>query len=790
MENNNFKPSLFKILDYFNIGNFENKGHLERLYKCPFHKEKTSSFFATDTFYNCFGCGAKGNYTTFVAEHLKVSTKEAYKKICEIHGVTSLKTAKFHNNGVEETRNYFDNLPLLQRIYRTAKPLNYPTNYLKNARGIVKLPKNELRVLQNHSKWVLDSKDLNGKDKEFSTFPDTIIAPIKNNHGTLVSLQFIDSKGRKMFLSGTSIKGCYSKFIINETDKTFFLCEAVIDALSINMAGYNAVCTFSDRNMVVCAYENMETWAGIGHVYADNDPQGLKAAEQSSRILGTNYLYTKEVGCKDANDLIKVKGVLELTKQIKSYFNTNIIYLLNRLKWEGHIQLVFIQETEKYSLKFFNTTTVSASQTRISKTIVNRMKEEKLFECNTADVDKVVGIIQKWITLNEIIVDTDTYMPKHKYLEIIEKSKKRYINNYFEDGLKDKKDLKKGEYRLIYELLTNLTTNTKYADWFISFLAWKWQRPWVKFPFIIIFHGIEGSGKTTIARICTLLFGENCNPDGNNNVLEDKFNGSFANRLIVCVEEASQNTSTRLHIAAKLKEMSGKETFSLREMNTGYRNYPNLSNIIMFSNEDYIANISRNDRRYIVFKSDLKGDEDFYNKLNQNIETECEALAYKLNVMQLEDTLRLLNTQGREELQEYSRSPIEILIDDMAEDWGASKIIKSINMHKKIDLPYYDFETYDIYDYKKIKNDNESYYIEENKEWVRLDVALFRVIVKHELNYNTNQPAQLFALCRKNPKFTYDTKKMIKYKRINYRYIEIKKNNVVNEVTEVTPSNT
>lgn len=50
---------------------------------CPFHDEYTPSFNANleTGVYHCFGCGAKGNIITFVAEMENISRKDAWKKI-------------------------------------------------------------------------------------------------------------------------------------------------------------------------------------------------------------------------------------------------------------------------------------------------------------------------------------------------------------------------------------------------------------------------------------------------------------------------------------------------------------------------------------------------------------------------------------------------------------------------------------------------------------------------------------------------------------------------------------
>ena len=56
---------------------------------CPFHADKNASFSAdlkTGRF-NCFACGASGNYIDFVANRFGLDTKEAYKKILADYGI-------------------------------------------------------------------------------------------------------------------------------------------------------------------------------------------------------------------------------------------------------------------------------------------------------------------------------------------------------------------------------------------------------------------------------------------------------------------------------------------------------------------------------------------------------------------------------------------------------------------------------------------------------------------------------------------------------------------------------
>lgn len=57
--------------------------------RCPFHSEKTPSFFVSSArqSYYCFGCGAKGDVFTFVQELEGLSFREALKSLAERAGV-------------------------------------------------------------------------------------------------------------------------------------------------------------------------------------------------------------------------------------------------------------------------------------------------------------------------------------------------------------------------------------------------------------------------------------------------------------------------------------------------------------------------------------------------------------------------------------------------------------------------------------------------------------------------------------------------------------------------------
>ncbi len=57
---------------------------------CPFHKEKTPSFFVSEQtqFYHCFGCGESGDVLNFVMKYYNIGFPDAVEKLAAQYGIT------------------------------------------------------------------------------------------------------------------------------------------------------------------------------------------------------------------------------------------------------------------------------------------------------------------------------------------------------------------------------------------------------------------------------------------------------------------------------------------------------------------------------------------------------------------------------------------------------------------------------------------------------------------------------------------------------------------------------
>lgn len=79
----------YPLVEVINNSGFEllRAGNNKFKMCCPFHKEKTPSFFvdADKNRFNCFGCGEHGDTLDFISKYEKISVIEAAKKLLIIN---------------------------------------------------------------------------------------------------------------------------------------------------------------------------------------------------------------------------------------------------------------------------------------------------------------------------------------------------------------------------------------------------------------------------------------------------------------------------------------------------------------------------------------------------------------------------------------------------------------------------------------------------------------------------------------------------------------------------------
>ncbi|MFT8471560.1 DNA primase [Acetobacter persici] len=87
---------------------------------CPFHGEKTPSFYVYDDHFHCFGCGVHGDVISFVMQMEGKSFPEAVEELASAAGLDVPQDNRRSQEEVEHTRSLGDVLDLVQDIWSAA----------------------------------------------------------------------------------------------------------------------------------------------------------------------------------------------------------------------------------------------------------------------------------------------------------------------------------------------------------------------------------------------------------------------------------------------------------------------------------------------------------------------------------------------------------------------------------------------------------------------------------------------------------------------------------------------
>ncbi len=119
---------------------------------CPFHNEKTPSFFVSPgrASYYCFGCGAKGDIFTFVQEFEKVDFVGALKILAERAGI---ELAQFRDDKKGETDKLRAILDLATSFYQSELKKNPAAIKYLTGRGLTEKMIEEWRIGYAPNEW-------------------------------------------------------------------------------------------------------------------------------------------------------------------------------------------------------------------------------------------------------------------------------------------------------------------------------------------------------------------------------------------------------------------------------------------------------------------------------------------------------------------------------------------------------------------------------------------------------------------------------------------------------------
>lgn len=344
--------------------------------RCPFHNEKTPSFFVSvdrGTYY-CFGCGASGDIFTFVEEFEGLDFKGALKMLADRAGVPLLPYSKDQKEAesekeklyraMEEACLYFEN-----NLKENKEALEYLKSRGLNEKSIkdfrIGFAKLDWRLLYLHLKDKgfsdneieragLAKKPDDANKAMYDRFRGRIMFPIADSSGRVVAFSgriFVDDGKSAKYLNSPETPIFSKNAVLYGIDKAkdsirknnfSVLVEGQMDLILSHQAGYrNTIATsgtaLSDSTV---SKENVVSNLGLVRRLSSNlvlsfdaDKAGTNATVRAGKIALSLDMDVKVVEMPegvDPADLISKSGVSAWREAIKN--SKHIIeFLLNKV---------------------------------------------------------------------------------------------------------------------------------------------------------------------------------------------------------------------------------------------------------------------------------------------------------------------------------------------------------------------------------------------------------------------------------------------------------------------------
>lgn len=239
---------------------------------CPFHSEKTPSFYVSPAkqFYHCFGCGAHGTAIGFLMEYDRLEFPDAIRALAEMIGVDVPQEAG--GNETKRDKSLYDLMENAEAFYRKKLKDNpRAIEYLKG-RGLsgeiaaefgLGYAPDEWEGVMNYlrergyrrEQMIATGMGIEGnRDQPFDRFRDRIMFPIRDRRGRVIAFggrildkgepKYMNSPETELFHKGRELYGLWEAKQANRELERLLVVEGYMDVVALAQSGIrNAVAT-------------------------------------------------------------------------------------------------------------------------------------------------------------------------------------------------------------------------------------------------------------------------------------------------------------------------------------------------------------------------------------------------------------------------------------------------------------------------------------------------------------------------------------------------------------------
>ncbi len=289
---------------------------------CPFHSEKSPSFFVSSQLqrYRCFGCGASGDVFEFLERYEGMSFYEALQFLADEAGIELKKYAKTQDDEIREQLQ--EVLKLSARYYHYLltehKAGEQARHYLKK-RGIIKqsielfklgcaLPAwdgllNYLTKKKKYQPQLVEKSGLiikNRSGRYYDRFRNRIVFPLKNHRGQVVGFsgrilkniegenkqpKYINTPETLLYHKSETLYGYSELFQHIRQQNEVIVCEGEFDVISSFQAHVKHVCAIKGSALTDKQAKLLERTVEKVILSLDSDEAGIKATQRAIQVV-------------------------------------------------------------------------------------------------------------------------------------------------------------------------------------------------------------------------------------------------------------------------------------------------------------------------------------------------------------------------------------------------------------------------------------------------------------------------------------------------------------------------
>ncbi len=292
------------------ISEYVNLNKTGQNYKalCPFHSEKTPSFFVSPTkqIFHCFGCGKGGDVISFLMEYEKISFQEAISMLASRLGIE----LSISNTSSMTKDKFYKIYNITANFYVSKlKESDLVKKYLKN-RGIDEksiekfkigyAPKDKNSLYKHLKRCGFDENlirlsRLINKEEDF--FQDRIIIPITDPTGRIIAFggrslrdstdipKYINSPETPIFKKGDTIFGLYEAKQQIKQKGYAILMEGYLDVILSHQYGFSNSIAPLGTALTFQQLNKIKRFTNKILLSFDSDKAGLQAVERCMSSL-------------------------------------------------------------------------------------------------------------------------------------------------------------------------------------------------------------------------------------------------------------------------------------------------------------------------------------------------------------------------------------------------------------------------------------------------------------------------------------------------------------------------